>query len=285
MGETVKILLNLLDIAVIAFILYKLYGLLSRTKAVPLLIGFGIIALSDVIARWLHLETLSWLVTNVSSYLVIGLIVLLQPELRRLVGEMGQMPVFKWINPSVKIPLDEIIESVRNMASTRTGSIIVLLREIRPQTIIDNAVRVDSRITRELLQTIFFKDTPLHDGAVLIEGDRIVAASCYLPLSDSSKLKKTHGARHRAGMGMSEETDAVVIVTSEETGKISVMVNGDLHSTVKSGELKNLLQSYLTDRARRGIKDLFRTGESEVSESSSPSPANNTSDQSEGGHG
>lgn len=235
-----------IDILIVAFILYRVYILLSRTKAVPLLIGFGMILLVDIVARYFNLETLSWLVANVSQYLVFGLIVLLQPELRRLVSQIGQMPIFKWVDPSQRIPLDEIIEAVKNMAATKTGSIIVILREIRPQGIIDNAVRLESRITRELLQTIFFKDTPLHDGAVIIEGDRIVAASCYLPLSDSAKLKKTHGARHRAAMGISEETDAIVVVTSEETGKISVMVRREIITPVKPMELKSFLYEQLT---------------------------------------
>lgn len=249
--DLLQSLLIILDISIVAFIFYRVYILLSRTKAIPLLIGFGTILLVDILARQLNLETLSWLVTNVSSYLVFGLIVLLQPELRRLVAEIGQMPIFKWVDPSQRIPLDEIIEAVKNMAATKTGSIIVLLREIRPQTIIDSAVRIDSRISRELLQTIFFKDTPLHDGAVIIEGDRIVAASCYLPLSDSGKLKKTYGARHRAAMGMSEETDAIIIVTSEETGKISTLINGEMIGTIKPMELKSFIYENLSTAVRK----------------------------------
>ncbi len=244
-------LLVVLDILIVAFIFYRVYILLSRTKAIPLLIGFGIILLVDILARYFNLETLSWLVTNVSSYLVFGLIVLLQPELRRVVSEIGQMPIFRWVEPSQRIPLDEIVEAVKNMASTKTGSIIVILREIRPSAIIDSAVKVDSRISRELLQTIFFKDTPLHDGAVIIEGERIVAASCYLPLSDSGKLKKTHGARHRAAMGMAEESDSIIIVTSEETGKITVMIDGQLITPIKPLELKTLIYENLSGTSRK----------------------------------
>ncbi|MBI3395995.1 MAG: TIGR00159 family protein, partial [Spirochaetia bacterium] len=205
---------------IVAYVVYRGYILLSRTRAIQLLIGFGMILLLDVIARRLNLETVSWLITNVSSYLVFGLIVLLQPELRRLVAEIGRMRIFQWVNPRTVLPLDEIVEAARSMASTRTGSIMVIQNTNRLESIIENAVRVDAVVTRELLETIFHKDTPLHDGAVVIEGGRIVAASCYLPLSSSRTLKKTHGARHRAGMGISEETDAVVVVTSEETGRI-----------------------------------------------------------------
>jgi len=233
------------DILLVAFIFYRVYILLSRTRAMQLLIGFAFILLLDIFSRQLRLETLSWLITNVSSYLVIGLIVLLQPELRRLFSEIGRMRIFQWISPETTFPIDEIVEAVRNMAQNKVGSILVLLQEIRPHHIIDYAVRIDAVITKELIETIFFKDTPLHDGAVIIEGNRIVAASCYLPLSNSRSLKKTHGARHRAAMGMSEDTDAVILVTSEETGHISVLFNGELTANVSSLKLPVLLAGLL----------------------------------------
>ncbi|MBX7057256.1 MAG: diadenylate cyclase CdaA [Leptospirales bacterium] len=240
-----SVLRTLADILIVAFIAYRVFLLLTRTRALQLLVGVAIILLVDLFARLIDLSTVSWIITNVSQYLVFGLIVLLQPELRRLISEIGRMPIFQWINPRATVEVAPIVEAVRNMAQQRVGSIIVLLREIRPQTIIDSAVRVDGAITAELLQTIFHKDTPLHDGAVFIEGNRIVAASCYLPMS-GAKLKKTHGARHRAGMGMSEESDGIVIVTSEESGRISVMLNGEIRSGVRPGELGPLLQRLLS---------------------------------------
>lgn len=252
-----------IDVAIVAFLLYRAYILLSRTRAVQLLIGFGLILLLDVVARRFQMETLSWLITNVSSYLVFGLIVLLQPELRRLFAEIGKMPIFQWVNPPVTVPLDEIIAAASSMARSRTGSIIVLMKEIRPHGILENSVRVDAAISRELLETIFHKDTPLHDGAVIIEGNRILAASCYLPLSSSKNLKKTLGARHRAALGMSEESDAVILVTSEESGKISVMLNGDFAPGVRPGELKSLLSELLgkTPRPLAEISQEKKAGE------------------------
>lgn len=236
-------LLRILDVVLVAYLFYKMYMLLSRTRAMQLLIGFGIIILLDFAARALGLETLSWIITNISSYLVFGLIVLLQPELRRLVSEIGRMQIFQWVNPPLSLPMDELTEAVISMAQSKVGSIICILREIKPQGIIDSAVKVDSIISRELIETIFHKDTPLHDGAMIIETNRILAASCYLPLSNSRALKKTHGARHRAAMGISEETDALVIVTSEETGKISVLLNGEIYTPVKPTELKDKILS------------------------------------------
>jgi diadenylate cyclase len=240
--DNLRPVLLVIDVVIVAYIFYRIYNLLNRTRAMQLLVGFGIILILDIASHQLHLETLSWLITNVSSYLVIGLIILLQPELRRLFADLGRMRAFQWINPATSVPIEEICEAVKSMAQKKVGSIIVLLREIRPQQIIDYAVRMDSLISREILETIFFKDSPLHDGAVIIEGNRIAAASCYLPLTSSTRgIKKTHGARHRAAMGMSEESDAVIIVTSEETGQISVIQNGEMTANVQPLNLPVML--------------------------------------------
>lgn len=244
------VLKTIADIAIVAVIAYRVFMLLTRTRALQLLVGVAIILLVDVLARLIDLSTVSWIITNVSQYLVFGLIVLLQPELRRLISEIGRMPIFQWINPPEPVAVAPIVDAAKSMAQHRVGSIIVILREIRPQQIIDSAVRVDSLISAELLQTIFHKDTPLHDGAVLIDGNRILAAACFLPMS-GAKLKKTHGARHRAGMGMSEESDAIIIVTSEETGRISVMLNGELRPGVRPAELSALLQRLLRSPSER----------------------------------
>jgi diadenylate cyclase len=235
------------DIALVAFVTYRVILLLNRTRAFQLLFGVALILVVDAVARLVNLTTLSWIITNISSYLVFGLIVLLQPELRRLISEIGQTRIFRYFSRNPDVPLESIAEAVKIMASGRIGSIIVILKSIRPDTIIERAVRVDGAVSAELLQTIFHKDTPLHDGAVFIEGDRVVAASCYLPLSDSRALKRTHGARHRAGMGISEESDGVVLVTSEETGKISVMYNGELRTPVRPAELVPLVDYLLND--------------------------------------
>ncbi|MCB1172872.1 MAG: diadenylate cyclase CdaA [Leptospiraceae bacterium] len=239
------------DLLLVAFIIYRVMLLINRTRAVQLLIGAGVILLVDLLARQLELMTLSWLITNVSSYLVFALIVLLQPELRRLVSEIGQMPVFQWLNRQHVTPLDPIVEALAIMAREKTGALICILQEIKPQTIIENAVRLNSDISSEILLTIFHKDTALHDGAVLIDADRILAASCYLPLSNNlNVLRKTHGARHRAALGMSEESDAVVLVSSEETGKISVLFQGEMVTGVKQQECRDIVHKILTGKIR-----------------------------------
>ncbi len=258
-----------LDVLIVAFIVYRVYVLLSRTRAVQLLVGFGLILIADFLAKRFQLNTVSWLVTNVSSYLVIGLIVLLQPELRRLVAEMGRMPVFQWFSPLPEVPVDEIVDAVRSMASQRVGSIIAILREIRPQAIIDNAVQLDSKVSAELIETIFFKDTPLHDGAVFVEGMKIVAASCYLPMSHAREIKKTYGARHRAALGFSEESDAVIVVTSEETGSITLMRNGEMQM-VSRQNLKTALQGLLLAKTLAEVTAELRTGRTDTATDREP---------------
>ncbi len=243
------VLIIAVDIAAVAYITYRAFILLNRTRAFQLLLGVALILGVNVIARYFNLRTLAWIIENATAYLVFALIVLLQQELKRLVSEIGQMRIFRYFNRNPEVPLEAIAEAVKTMASARIGSIIIIVKTIRPDTIIERAVAVDGAVSAELLQTIFHKDTPLHDGAVFIEGNRVVAASCYLPLSDSRALKRTHGARHRAGMGISEESDGVVLVTSEETGKISVMYNGELKVPVRPAELVPLVEYLLNDPA------------------------------------
>ena len=258
----------IVDIAAVSYITYRTFILLNRTRAFQLLLGVALILAVSVMARYFNLRTLAWIIENATTYLVFALIVLLQQELRRLVSEIGQMRIFRYFSRTPDVPLIPIAEAVKTMAAGRIGSIIIILKSIRPDTIIERAVRVEGNISAELLQTIFHKDTPLHDGAVIIEGNRIVAASCYLPLSDSRALKRTHGARHRAGMGISVVSDGVVLVTSEETGKISVMYNGELRTPVRPTELVPLVEYLLNDptatlssTAADRVADQARSGE------------------------
>ena len=249
-------LLLLLDIGLVAFFFYQLLFLLSRTRALQLLLGVILLILADVLAKYLELSTLSWLIKNISTYLVIGMIVLMQPELRRLAAGLEKKAVFRWLYPSQSVPVDHVLSAVRNMANKRVGSIIVILRNLRPMAIIERAVELNAKISSELIENIFWKKAPLHDGALVIEGQKIIAASCYLPLSNSPKLKKTHGARHRAALGISEESDALVIVTSEETGRISVLRDGNIYypKTNSLNSLETLVNSLLIQKKEKGVE-------------------------------
>ncbi len=242
--DTWRAFLIVLDQLLVAFIVYRVFKLLKRTRALQLIAGVVLIILLDLISRSLKLTTLSWLITNISTYLVIGLIILLQPELRRLISEIGRTGIFQWFNPPPEVPVDAILIAVKNMAAQKVGSILVILRGIRPAAIIEQGVPLDAALSTELIETIFFRGSPLHDGALIIEGQKLLAASCYLPLSTSHTLRKTYGARHRAAMGITEETDALAIVTSEESGKVSLLANGEM-ITPRSSELEFLFRELL----------------------------------------
>lgn len=233
----------ILDVLLVAYFFYKIYSLLRGTRAIQLLLAIIIILVFDFLSKKLQLEAVSWIIKNLSAYLVFGIIVLLQPELRRLVGELGGMPIFNWLNPRELSSLEEIVDAVKELSDRKIGSIICLIQDIKPELVIKQGIRLDALVSKELLISIFYEGNPLHDGAVIIEKNRIVSAASFLPMSESPLLKTTHGARHRAAMGMAEETDAIVIVTSEETGEISIMHNGQMFSPVAPDEVKSRIMS------------------------------------------
>ncbi|HOP62506.1 MAG TPA: diadenylate cyclase CdaA [Spirochaetota bacterium] len=239
---------NVVDILIVAYLFYWSYNFLLNTKAIQLLKGVVVIFIVAVISGLLQLETLSWLIRNITSYLVITVIILFQPELRRLITRFGQK---NWlVNDSVKesFQLDELVNAVFAMAEEKIGSLIVIERNTGMKSYVESGVVLDSGISEELIRTIFFPLTPLHDGALIIQEGRIAGAACYLPLSDSKQIQKQHGARHRAGLGIAEETDALVIVTSEERGEISMMVNGKLLPGIKNSDLKNMILFFMNPK-------------------------------------
>ncbi|HON76928.1 MAG TPA: diadenylate cyclase CdaA [Spirochaetota bacterium] len=240
---------NILDILIVAFIFYWLYTFLANTRAIQLLKGFIVIFIVAILSRVLSLDTVNWLITNLASYVVITIIILFQPELRRLITQFGQR---NWLSNALSqneaFPLDELVNSLINMAEEKVGSLIVIERNTGLKSYVESGVVINSYISEELIRTTFFPNTPLHDGAIIIQEGRIAAAACYLPLSDSKQLKKHHGARHRAALGIAEETDALVLVTSEETGGISVMVNGKLYSKIKITDLKNMILYFMNPK-------------------------------------
>jgi diadenylate cyclase len=239
---------NIIDIAIVAFIFYWVYTFLTNTRAIQLLKGLIIIFFVAVLSSTLRLDTLDWLIKNFTSYIVIMVIILFQPELRRLITQFGQR---NWLATDSEVdafPLDELVNAIESMAEEKIGSLIVIERNTGLKSFIESGVMVNANLTEEMIRTIFFPLTPLHDGAIILQEGKISAAACYLPLSDSKQLKKHHGARHRAALGIAEETDALVLLTSEETGTISVMVNGKLYSRIKVSELKNMILFFLNPK-------------------------------------
>ncbi len=239
---------NVVDILIVAYIFYWIYNFLTNTRAVQLIKGVVVIFIVAVIAGLLQLDTLDWLIKNITSYLVITVIILFQPELRRLITRFGQKNWLVADSTTDSFQLDELVNAVFAMASEKIGSLIVIERNTGLKSYVESGVAVDSGISEELIRTIFYPLTPLHDGALIIQEGRVAGAACYLPLSDSKQLKKQHGARHRAGLGIAEETDALVIVTSEERGEISIMVNGRMFSGIKNADLKNIILYFMNPK-------------------------------------
>ncbi len=249
--------MNFIDILLVSFFIYQTYKLLRHTRATPVLIGMGILLIISFVARLLQLETVTWLFESVSSYILIAVIVILQPELRRMFYRLGQTRWYRMLFQTQEIPIEEIMQACQQLAADKTGALIVLVNRIGLRHISEGGIFLQAKLTRELLLSIFFGKNPLHDGAVIIEGGQVVSAATYLPLSSSSQLKKTHGARHRAGLGISEESDALSLVVSEEKGKISACYLGDLQENLDPVKLKSLLTSFNADRLDDEWETLF----------------------------
>jgi len=230
----------IIDILIVAFLFYWTYTFLINTRAVQLIKGAIVIFAFIVLAGVLQLDALEWIVKNLTPYIVF-IIVLFQPELRRLISRFGQKSWFSNGSKSESLQLDELVNAIFAMAEEKVGSLLVIERNTGLRNFVESGVLVDANISEELIRTIFFPLTPLHDGALIIQEGRITGAACYLPLSDSKQIKKHHGSRHRAALGIAEETDALVIVTSEERGEITIMVNGKLIAGIKNNDLKNII--------------------------------------------
>lgn len=237
----------ILDILIVSFLIYQFYSTIRRTRGVQLLLGIGLIWVLGIFAQTLNFELLDWIIDNIRPALVFAIIVLLQPELRKITGDMARLRLFRPFLLKTATDLDEIVEASKIMAKNKTGSLIAIVREHSLKDIAEQAVQLDAILSTSLLLTIFKKNTALHDGAVIIEQNRIACAGAFLPMAtnlDDARM----GARHRAALGIAEESDAVIVVTSEETGEISVCHDGEMIHPVKPIELKNLLNTILHEK-------------------------------------
>lgn len=238
-------ILGLVDILIISFIFYKLYQILAQTKAVQVIKGLIIFVILYFVAWLAKLEVFFWLLGQFASVVVIAIIILFQPELRRVLTKLGQS---QWLADLVKKdPKDllQIIAAIQNFKILKTGALIVFEKNVGLRNIVESGTILNSKISTALLLTIFHYKTPLHDGAVIIKNNKIIAAGCFLPLSSSDKIDRDFGTRHRAALGMSEESDAVVVVVSEETGNISLAYDAKLYSNYEIDILQKELSSLL----------------------------------------
>jgi len=231
-------LLDVLDIAIVAFVFYKLLVMVKGTRAFQMFIGLAVIFVLSVISRALQLNALNWLFSGLQTVWIVAFVVLFQPELRRFLSQAGQSPLYrKFFRIPRRETLPEILKATGEFSARRIGALIVLQRSAALRNYIETGTRIEALVTAELIQSIFAPNGPLHDGAAIIIEDRVVAAGCILPLSQSETVARTLGTRHRAALGITEETDAVVIVVSEETGRISLVRRGKLTSYTAASEL------------------------------------------------
>lgn len=241
-------LLDALDIVIVAFLLYQFFRFIRGTRASPIFVGIFFFFATSFIAQWFNLRALAWLLNSIIAVWAVAFVIVFQPEIRNALARLGRQRTLKFfLKVEESSLLDEIIEAVKRMAEDKVGALIVIQKTIGLKDIIDTGVTIEARVNAPLLRTIFFPDTPLHDGACVIQGDRLVAAGCILPLSDDLSISGRFGLRHRAALGLSEHTDALCIVVSEETGRIALAYRGRLVTKLELETLRKTLASILKE--------------------------------------
>lgn len=237
---------DVVDIMVVAVLIYNLLLLVRRTRAVQMLLGLAFLVVLFGFAEVAELPALRTLLGNLPILLPVAVIVLFQAEIRRALASVGRNPFWGMSKQeSVAPTFDEVVLAATTLASRRIGALIVFEREEGLRNFVENGIELDARLSYDLLITIFLPKGPLHDGAVVLQDDRIAAAACFLPLTPNPELSKEYGTRHRAALGISEETDAVAVVVSEESGRISVAVDGKMIPDLDSKSLRNELYFHL----------------------------------------
>ena len=232
-----------LDIGIIAFVLYRLIHMIRGTRAMQMIIGLVVILLAYVSSQMFGLFTLNWVLDNFLGSIILVIIVIFQSDIRRALTQFGTAPLFGGADRIERGQvLEEITKAVVSLATRRIGGLIVLEREVGLNEYIEVGTRLDARVTRELLESVFIPHSPMHDGALVIQKGRVAAARCFLPLSVDPNLSQAFGTRHRAAVGLTEETYAVVIVISEERGKISLVVGGKVTQDLDGPQLRSSLQ-------------------------------------------
>ena len=238
--------LDLIDILIVAFLIYQLLQFIRGTHAVQMALGALVLVLLYWLSQLLHLETVNWLLRTFMPYLVFGIIVVFQSEIRKVLAQLGKTPlpgVFG--SPRTEEVIDEVVLAGTTLAAQRTGAIVVIERDMGLRSYIETGIALDAYVTYDLLISIFNPGTPLHDGAVIVQGNRVAAAACFLPLTVNPQLSRELGSRHRAAIGVTEDTDALAVVVSEETGVISLVVGGRIRRELDGASLKSALLDVL----------------------------------------
>ena len=237
------------DILAVYYLCYRLLLMIKGTRAFQMLIGIALILLVQIVSQVLEFHTLDWIIHGVWSQIFLASVILFQPEIRRTLAQVGERRFFKNLTlvEGSKF-IDETVKASVSMANKRIGALIVLERNTDLSTIVEMGTELDAKVTKEILTSIFLPYSPIHDGAAIIRNGRIIAAGCFLPLTLSSNLSKALGTRHRAAVGLTEESDAVVVVVSEETGEISVVTSGETTRNVDAPALRTMLADIFLKR-------------------------------------
>ena len=253
-----------LDVALLAFILYKAYELLEKTQALPLVKGAGFLALVYGIAYLFNLSTLRWVLTIIAPGLFIAIAIVFQPELRKIFLRLGQTDFFR---PSEKAQigkLDAVVTAAELLSQRKRGMLVVFPRRIQIKDVVKTGTEINAEISSSLIIAIFIVDGPLHDGAMVIHGGKIVSAGCLLPLSERQDIRKNFGTRHRASLGMAEQTDAVTLIVSEETGAMSLAYDSKLYYDLSSAEITRKLMELLDKGSRKEEQKASKEEEREI---------------------
>jgi diadenylate cyclase len=238
---------DVVDIALVSVLIYELLLLIRGTRAVQMALSGGFLISLFFVSRWFDLETVNWVIRNLATYVGFALIVLFQADIRRALAHFGRAPFFRYFErvTSADETIEDLVVAATTLAARRIGAIIVIERQIGLRNYIEGGIPLDAIVSYDLLATIFQPGSPLHDGAAIIQGDRIAAAACFLPLSINPRVSRELGTRHRAALGITEENDAVAIVVSEESGAISLAIAGALERGLSPERLRDRLRALL----------------------------------------
>ena len=244
---------DLVDILVVSVLIYEVLKLIRGTRAVQMALGAGVLVALFYGSQWAHLDTVNWVVRNLVGYIVFAVIVLFQADIRRALAHLGRAPFFRYFATpeSAEESIEEMVVAASMLSSQLVGAIIAVERQIGLRNYIEGGIPLDAVMTYDLLVSIFQLDSPLHDGAVIVQNDRIAAAACFLPLTVNPKLSKELGSRHRAALGLTEENDSLAIVVSEETGRISLVAEGQIERGLDPDALRVRLRTLISQAGVR----------------------------------
>jgi diadenylate cyclase len=245
---------DLIDILIVSYLLYRAFLLIKGTLAVQMLLGLSILFFALKLSEFFQLRTLDWILQNFWTIWVLVLVVLFQPEIRRALVQISPGGFFKRKSLAELETVEEVVEAVDSFLKDRIGALIIFERETGLRTFIEIGVTVDALVSRDIIRSIFHPSSPLHDGAVIIQKGRIASAACFLPLSKNPYIEPSLGTRHRAGIGITEDTDAVAIIVSEETGRVSFALRGRLTKNMDANSLKRVLRRTLRVRTERSTQ-------------------------------